>query len=130
MKTIKSTSLIEVMVALVILSITMAGITNLFLGGKMYSRHSLCRFQAANLTRYLLDSLQLCVRQEESSPGASDGWDQVNNCLRAGSRPGPDQQLGLTLYHSTYQVSNGPLVGLRKVLLTIQWEEPAPWAIY
>lgn len=137
MKKRKAFSLAEVLVALFILSITMGSIANLFLSAKRYGRHSICRIQAANFGKYLLDNLQMCVRQSETSPGANNGWDQPNNCLTAGTYNNVEDwnppEAKNIWYHSDYEISDkslSPPYTLRKVKLTIRWIEPAPWAIY
>ena len=123
-------SLIEIIVALFILSITMAGIANIFISAKRYSRHSQCRLQAANLGRWLLDSLYMNVRRDQ--------WvgSDYTNILSQGSKTLGDEWLGQPMisYTPTYSISptpNDPTAGkMRKVKLTLNWVEPAFWILY
>lgn len=118
----KGFSLAEVIIAAFLLSTIMGGMVNLFLSGKRLGRHSTCRFQAGNVGRYLLDRLQMHVRQ--------DTWDQPGNLLNVGSVPGESVELDRIFYESTYTISAAPLPTLRKVILAVEWVEPAPWTIY
>ncbi|MCM8789928.1 MAG: hypothetical protein NC916_02785 [Candidatus Omnitrophica bacterium] len=118
----------EIVVAVVILSITMLGITHLFVGTKIYLRHSRCRIQAANLARWYLEELALSVRQDQWQAG-----DYIpNHPLVSGTHDLGEFWLGSPpiRYRSTYYVSSLSAYGMRKVKCEIKWIEPVFWRSY
>jgi prepilin-type N-terminal cleavage/methylation domain-containing protein len=124
-------SLIEIIVALFILSITMAGVANIFISAKRYSRHSQCRLQAANLGRWLLDGLHINVRRDQWDTSGGD----YNNILSQGTKTLGDEWLGYPMinYSPTYEIVSPPADPsgkMRKVKLTLNWVEPAFWILY
>ncbi|MCM8757824.1 MAG: prepilin-type N-terminal cleavage/methylation domain-containing protein [Candidatus Omnitrophica bacterium] len=123
-------TLIEVVVSLVILSITIAGTSNLFVSARRYIRHSRCRIQAVNLARYILDSFPLNVRQ--------DAWviTDYNNALKKGTHTLADEWMGFPNiryrpeYIATVPSGIPETSAFRKIKLTIRWIEPAFWISY
>jgi Tfp pilus assembly protein PilV len=111
----KALTLVEIVVALLILSLTMAGLVNIFIAGKRYILHSRSRMSGGELGKLFLDPLQMQVRQDE--------WG--NNCLSAGiGCPGAESLQGIT-YTPTYQVNNVSGTNLRRVKVIINWQEPS-----
>lgn len=119
----KALSLLEIIIAAVILSITMVGLTNLFISGKRLGLHSQYRMSSAEIGKYFLDPLQKFVRQDQ--------WG--SNCLsRNGTNPSgcdttpwkdPSSQIE---YTPTYVISSLGSTNLRKVNMLIRWNERAP----
>lgn len=108
----RSTTLFEVIVAVVIFSLVMAGMVSVFVAGKRQIMHSQGRMTASEMGKLFLDPLQLAVRQNNWD--ASDNglkWDPANldadnNYLTyCDSVPG----------HATLQNPACPAAGERKV---------------
>ncbi|MCM8791634.1 MAG: prepilin-type N-terminal cleavage/methylation domain-containing protein [Candidatus Omnitrophica bacterium] len=119
-KSKKSFSLTEVIVASVILSIAMVGITNLFLSSKKYFQHSRCYAQATNLIRFFLDEFVMAVRADQFR-----GGDYISsNPLNLGNHSLATIRLGLPYinYFPQYRVSEVENE-VRKVKFTIRWWE-------
>jgi len=70
----RSTSLFEVIVATVILSMVLAGMVSVFVASKRHVMHSRDRITSGEMGKLFIDPLQLYVRQ--------DNWDTVSNALR------------------------------------------------
>jgi Tfp pilus assembly protein PilV len=125
----KAITLMEIVVALVILSLTMAGLLNVFIAAKSHGLRSRTLISASELGKYFLDPLQMQVRQDQ--------WG--SNCLSTGSNcPGAQTitNYGSTLtYTPTYTITNvvgtgqvgnctetGPATDcLRRVKISISW---------
>ena len=130
-------TLMEILVSLVILSLVMVSLGNLFVGAKRLFLHSRSRVVGAEVGRRMMDPFQMHVRQNPSTPVANDGWGQINNWLRnvAGTWNGAALNGGNGIvYQPQYAVTNvvvtnpgtGQTETLRRVVLTIQWNEPNP----
>jgi len=111
----KGLTLLEILVASIILAIVTAGLANIFVVGKRYILRSRSRMAGGELGRVFLDPLQMDVRQ--------DLWG--SNCLSSGiGCPGTEVLSGIT-YAPTYDITpNSPAANLNKVKLTIEWEDP------
>ncbi len=116
----KAVTLLEVLIAILILAITMANLVNLFVSGKRYILHARSRMNAAESGRSFLDSLQMDVRQ--------DLWN--NNCVSTDgvniSCNTTPQSINDINYTPTYTKS--PVAGteLRRVVTSISWTENLP----
>jgi|GEM_PF-1718720 prepilin-type N-terminal cleavage/methylation domain-containing protein len=120
-------TLIEIVVALVILSISMLGITNLLVSSKRYVRHSRCRTQAVNLARFYLEELGMYVRADQWQAG------DYSNPLSSGHHIITENfWLGTPLirYRLYYDVSGLDDFGMRRVKLEVKWIEPTFWQGY
>ena len=126
----KGFTLIEIIIATLILALVTTGLAHVFLAGKRHILHTRSKIQAAELGRLFLDYLPMHVRQ--------DTWDQAANALSitlpagrdCASQPGcpalpAERTLDGITYNPQYYISN---VGtsLRKVKVTINWTEPTP----
>ena len=100
-------TLLEITIAMLILALTMAGLTNVFLSSKKLLRHGNARMTAVEAGKYFFDSLQDEVRQDEWS----------FNCL--GNFIGCPSALGAYTFNSS--ISTFPETALRKVKLTVSW---------
>jgi len=116
----KGLSLIEILVAAIILALVMTGLANTFIVGKRYILHSRLRMTVAELGKYFLEPLQMQVRQDE--------WSTVTaNCLSQANCPdetvGPAEGLDRD-YTAKYIINNdSPLDNLNKVRVDITWTE-------
>jgi type II secretory pathway pseudopilin PulG len=133
----KALTILEILVASVILAITAAGLSGVFVSGKKYVHHARMRMVGGELGSAFIDPLQAAVRQGSSGVSAQDGWGQVNNPLSTTSSlycdgisahtqsvfcPSASQRsLSNTVYSAQYNIS--ALGSARKVATTIKWTE-------
>ena len=109
-------SLLEVLISIVIFVIAIAGLSTLFMSGKRLLLHAQYRTTAGELGRVFLNPLQMDVREDE--------W--LNNCLSTGAGCPGSQTIGTIDYNPTYAINNVAGTDLRRVVLTVDWTEPAP----
>ncbi|MDD5255183.1 MAG: prepilin-type N-terminal cleavage/methylation domain-containing protein [Candidatus Omnitrophica bacterium] len=131
----KGQTLLELMVAAVILTLVVGGITSVFLSAKQFILHSRSRMAAAELSRTMVDYLHMHVRADTwdtlssndltSSGGGfrycdDDGTHtQQSECLSQAERT-----LNTIVYSANYSISDAPAnPGLRKVVTKITWNE-------
>ncbi|MFA5144988.1 MAG: prepilin-type N-terminal cleavage/methylation domain-containing protein [Candidatus Omnitrophota bacterium] len=125
----KGFTLIEVVVAMIIILITLTGLIHLFVAGKKLILHSHARMTVGELGKVFMDPLQMQVRQ--------DTWDVAGNSLlivtgadsttwtgAAEGLNGIDFTPDYTVARVKDASSND--TGLRRVTVTVQWEEPSP----
>lgn len=106
-------TLLEILVAAIIMALVMAGIANIFIAGKKHIFHSRFRMTGSELGRLFVDPLAMDVRQ--------DKWDQ--NCLSAGlGCPGGDSVDNMQ-YTTAYAISDVAGTDLKKAKVTITWDE-------
>lgn len=110
----KGFTLLEILVAAIILALVMTGIANIFLASKKYVIHGRSRIQGAELGRAFLAPLQMGVRQDQ--------WG--NNCVSANVGCPSVQTIDSIKYTPTYEVSQVPGTEMRKVKVQIKWNEP------
>lgn len=117
----KALTLIEILVSMLILAITMAGLTNLYISGKKWLMHSRSRMTSGELGKHFLDPLQMQVRQDQWGNNCMSN--QTTTCCsdpqdcQAGTAQGLDKN-----YNATYNVTpsfNGTT--LSKVKVNITW---------
>ncbi len=140
----KALTLIEIIVATVILAITTTGLANLYIAGKRWIYHSRSRISGGELGKLFIDPLQEFVRE--------DTWGQAGNALNIGttycdSDPAhagsqnplciamgmdgaagePNRTIDGTVYSVTYNISAHPRdSNIRKVDIIIRVEELSP----
>jgi prepilin-type N-terminal cleavage/methylation domain-containing protein len=90
----RALTLMEIIVSLTILSITMAGLLNVFISAKKHSLRSRSRVSAGELAKYFLDPLHMQVRQDQ--------WG--SNCLSSNPTSGcpTAQSIGNMTYTPFY----------------------------
>ena len=116
----KGLSLLEIIVATIILALIMTGLTGVFIGGKRWVLHFRSRMTAGELARKFLDFLPMQVRQDQWAANEL-GTGVIVNQTR-GTADGLDRD-----YNATYTVTpDSPVVNLTKVKAEIKWTEPAP----
>ena len=114
----KGLSLIEILVAAIILALVMTGLANTFIAAKRHILHSRLRMTAAELGKYFLEPLQMQVRQDEW--GTANCLSQAN-CLdeTAGPAEGLDRD-----YTAHYTITpDRPISNLNRVRVDITWTE-------
>lgn len=133
----KGLTLIEIIVATLLIVLTLTGLVHLFVAGKRLILHNNTRLAVGELGKVFLDPLQMEVRQGENPAGALNGWDQINNllyipgALDSTTWTGGLQNLNGIAFTPVYTLARvkdtgGNDTGLRRVTLTVQWQEPAP----
>lgn len=111
-------TLVEIMVAMIILVTSVAGILTAFLSAKRHILHAKRRLQAVQLGSQKLEDLYQYVR--------NDTWNNVTNKLYPGSYPSESITLDeINTYNRSYVVSNMAPNAYRKVTVTVQWNETA-----
>jgi len=117
----KGISFIELIVALLILALTLAGLVNLFISGKRWALLSQTKMTGGELGKLFLDDYHVLVRQND--------WGLASNCLSqgfcsaetAGIAEGMDRE-----YVGTYTINNNtPAIGLHRVKVDITWNVSA-----
>jgi len=113
----KGISFIELIVALLILALTLAGLVNLFIGGKRWVLLSQTKMTGGELGKLFLDDYQVLVRQND--------WGLASNCLSQGNCPaetvGTLEGLDRS-YTGSYTINNNqPATGLNRVRVNIIW---------
>ncbi|MBL7081262.1 MAG: hypothetical protein ISS44_01665 [Candidatus Omnitrophica bacterium] len=111
----KAVTLIEITVSLLILALIMAGMVNIFVATKRLTGHARYRMTGGEIGRRFLDPLQMNVRQDQ--------WG--SNCLSSGAGCPAAQTIDNITYTPTYSFSNLLSGRLRKVKLTLTWNEPS-----
>lgn len=117
-------TLLEVTVSIIILSIVISGLVNVFISGKRWILHSRSRMTAGELGKYFLDPLQMQVRQDIWNTTSCLGTGNLTNCPNqtAGTGQGLDRN-----YTAYYNVTPGsPLSNITKVKVNITWNETSP----
>jgi len=106
----KALTLLEIIVAMIILSLVMTGLVNVFVAGKQLVQHSRNRMSAGELGKRFIDPLQGYVRE--------DTWS--SNPL--GTNSLANSSIGI--YTASYILSNHPSdATIKKVKTTISWTE-------
>lgn len=116
----------EIIVSLLILSLVLVGLLNVFVVGKKYIVQSRSRISAAELGRRFLDPLQQAVR--------ADTWDNYtlnnNSLLVRVPFNGTAVTIDNIVYTPQYTIENRSIgtsaFSIRKVQVNITWNEPSP----
>ena len=115
----KGFTLVEILVATILLALTVGGIANVFVASKRYIMHARLRMSGGEMGKYFLDPLQMNVRQDQ--------WDTAEanaaaNCLKSNPSAGcPAAQAGYTPGYTVTDVAGTG--GLRRVQLQVNWTE-------
>jgi len=120
----KGLSLLEIMVATVILALITTGLANIFIVGKRYILHSRSRMTGGELGKVFLDPLYSQVRESDWS--GSDYATTSNLRIRS-NETGAAETLD-RVYEPIYNVTTVPNQPadsqMRKVTVTVSWNEP------
>jgi prepilin-type N-terminal cleavage/methylation domain-containing protein len=109
-------TLVEIMVATVILSLVILGMVSVFVAGKRHVISARDRMTGSEISKLFIDPLQMYVRQ--------DTWGAAGNALNSGTTSGPSVKIGSVDYTPQYDVSN--TAGLRRVKAQISWPDSSP----
>jgi prepilin-type N-terminal cleavage/methylation domain-containing protein len=129
-------TLLEIIIAAIIIAVLMWGLTNLFVSGRRHIMHARLRMAGSELGKYFLDPLQRDVRQDQwqantnclTSDGDENTCGPTGNqaCCDTTPRTDPYSQI---VYTPEYQITplavdtENPLGHLRKVILRLSWRE-------
>ncbi len=115
----KAVTLIEIIVATVVLALVITGLAQVFMSGRRFIIHARSRMVGAELGRYFIDPLHMDVNQAN--------W--ANTCLGGSSSacPGAKTIDGIT-YTPGYTVDNATAGAdpIRRLRVTINWNEFTP----
>lgn len=116
----KGFGFIEVIISLVLITLTITGLAHLFLAGKRLLFLSHTRMGGGELGKVFLDPLQMDVRQDQ--------WG--SNCLSSNPTSGCTQNASVSNinYNAAYTITN-VLAGndnLRRIKVDISWNENVP----
>lgn len=112
----KALTLIEILVAALILAIVMAGLVNVYIASRRYVIHARLRMTGGELGRSFLEPLRMEVRQ--------DSWG--SNCLSNSAGCPSSETIDNIGYNSTYNINDVAGTNLRRVTVSIAWTEPNP----
>ena len=113
----KGLSLLEILIAALILALVVTGLVGVFVSGKRWVLHSRARMAGGELGKFFLDPLEGQVRQDQ--------W--TLNCLSGGAcGPDPIETIGPITYTAHYDITPvvlGANPPLRRVTVTITWPQ-------
>jgi prepilin-type N-terminal cleavage/methylation domain-containing protein len=129
----RALTLLEILIALVILAVIMAGLTNLFISGKRWMLHARARMAGGEIGKEFLDPLQMQVRQDNWSTNCLGSYNGADCATFLNPWPDPSTQ-GRVVYSPHYtniaavnpESPNHTLGHLRKVVLNVTWPEIDP----
>ncbi|MFA5115495.1 MAG: hypothetical protein WC469_05480 [Candidatus Omnitrophota bacterium] len=121
----KGLTILEILVAVLILALIIGGLANIFISSKWYFLHVRSVMTAAELTRYFLDPLQANVSQDTwSSSWLGTGGSFNDSYQTKHLMPGDYFYYN---YTSNYTITtDSPVNNLTKVVLNITWNEITP----
>lgn len=112
-------TLVEILVATIILALTVGGIANVFVASKRNIMHARSRMSGGEIGKYFLDPLQMNVRQDQWDTAAANA---AANCLKSDPSAGcPAAQAGYTPGYTITDVAGTG--GVRRVQLQVNWTE-------
>jgi len=111
-------TLVEIVVASVVLSLVVVGMLSIFVAGSKHLIHTRERMTSAELGKFFLDPMQMSVRQDQ--------WTVTNALLIAGpiNLPSTPQMINNRQFSGTYRTDPVAGTDLRRVTATITWNEP------
>ncbi len=110
---IRGLTLVEIVMALVILSLTMSGMLSVIISAKRITKHSRSRTTGGELARVYLEPLAMEVRQDQ--------W--TVNCVGSSNCTYPARTLNFVNYTQTIVVSALGVSSLRRVRLDLHWND-------
>ena len=130
-KRVKGFSLVEVLIALVIMSVGMLGIAGLYVHSMQAGRTSLFRHHAVTLAGDIADR----IRANPRAAGAYAGIGQNNNCVAGGINCTPAQMASNDIFLWQQQAQDTLPAGVVNIVfdnavvpptyqITVQWNEP------
>ncbi len=125
----KGLTLLEIIVAAVILSLVMAGLTGIFVSGKRWLQHSRLKMTGGELGKYFLDPFAMAVRQDQWDDSIGAKGDYTNRLSITSPPASETKTLNGKVYTASYDIDSIPALTddaykqARKVTLTITWDE-------
>jgi len=113
-------TLVEIIIAALILALVTTGLAYVFLAGKRHMLHIRSKIQAAELGRLFLAPLQMQVKQNEWASNC------LGNNIGCPSTPTDNIPLDGITYRPSTQVTQNFAGTLSKVKFTISWDEITP----
>lgn len=108
-------TLLEIIIATIILSLTILGLLGVFIAGNNWVLHLRERATSAELGKLFVDPLQMDVRQ--------DTWGSPNSLS---TTPNPvSQTINAKPFTATYVTGNIAGTDVRRVITTVTWTEAA-----
>jgi hypothetical protein len=137
----RAVTILEIVIASVIISITVIGLSGIFVSGKRWINHARMRMTGGELGKLFLSPLQNAVVQWGTT--SDNGWNQVNNELYptlgsprycdSGSPQQPncpsadERTMSGVTYSASYAISRlnpADSYSITRVVATITWTEP------
>ncbi len=112
----RGVTFIEILVSMLILAASLAGIISLFGSTKRWIEASQSRMAMGEIGKFVLDPLQMQVRQDQWNPGT--------NCLSSGGAVGcqPSVPIQNRNYQVVYTINNDqPIANVNRVSVFINW---------
>ncbi len=113
----KGFTLLEIIIAMLLLASVMAGLVGVFVAGKRYIIHSRERMAGGEIEKLFIDPLGMDVRQ--------DTWD-ANKLKIATGVSLPAQKVNNVDYTGQYDVNAVAGTDLRRVKVKVNWTESSP----
>ncbi len=109
--------MLEIVVSMLLLSLVLIGLANVFVASGGYMKHSRSRISASQLSSVFVEPLQNEVRQSD--------WGEGTNNLSVGVRNESVVNIGGVDYHPSYNITDQTSGGaaLRRVQIRIRWNE-------
>ena len=119
----KGFSLLEIVISLVILGLTLAGIFSVFIAGRRYTERARRKLVSLNIGRQVLEKIKEDVRQDTWDIAGSNRLTVGTHLVESGFITAP---AGFDNWEGTisYEISNIANV-LRQATITITWNEPS-----
>jgi len=113
-------SLLEVVISVILMAVIMAGMSGLFFGARRWMLHSRSRMQGAELSRRILDGLQMNIQQGQ--------WAAQTNCLSSNGGVGcpPADTFENMTFTRTFTITDFPSTiqrQVKKVHVQIDWDQ-------
>jgi type II secretory pathway pseudopilin PulG len=131
----RAVTLLEIVIAMIILATILAGFANVSISGKRFVLHARNRGVGGNIGRMFLDPLALAVRQDTwLDPGSplaigTRYCDSSANPQQPGCPSSQDRLVNAIQFGAQYDISSivSPVgVDLRKAVITLTWNDNAP----
>jgi len=118
----KGFSLLEIVISLIILGLTLAGIFSVFIAGRRYTERSRRKLVSLNVARQVIEKIKEDVRR--------DTWASSTNRLSTGSHDAAGIYTAPVDFSDwqgtvTYQVGDAGTSGLRQATINVSWNEPS-----
>lgn len=131
-KTSRGFSLLEIVIAMLVMSLVVAGIYGLFITSHNFIGDAGRRLQAAQYARQILETLRVYVSANANFPANAgnaftDGLHPLSDITNIGASYYMNiHGIGLTVFNCNYNVTSNPqgATGLKEVRLNVSWSNP------